>query len=94
MRGASVPDQALVASPSSRQGVSTEGFDPSRKKHRYALTEAGWIGNTFMFGGSAELSIQFSRWGIIDSGGFTKLGSRLRDTYGRGKAGLPDRRQA
>jgi hypothetical protein len=29
-QGASVPDQALVASPSSREGVSTEGFDPSR----------------------------------------------------------------
>lgn len=32
--GASVPDQALVASPSSPQAVSTEGFDPSRN---YAL---------------------------------------------------------
>jgi hypothetical protein len=29
-KGASVPDQALVATPSSRQAVSTEGFDPSR----------------------------------------------------------------
>lgn len=28
--GASVPDQALVPTASSRQGVSTEGFDPSR----------------------------------------------------------------
>jgi hypothetical protein len=31
-KGASVPDQALVATPSSPQAVSTEGFDPSREE--------------------------------------------------------------
>lgn len=73
------------------------GFDPSRSPNqRYALCESGWIemsdGWRFLFGGSTEMALNFARRGILDSQGFTLLGTRLRDTYGRGKAAMLDTR--
>jgi hypothetical protein len=42
MGASAIADQALVASPSSRQGVSTEGFDPSRFEGRLFIRCTGF----------------------------------------------------
>jgi hypothetical protein len=63
--GRVLTDQALVASPSSQQAVSTEGFDPSRAEEDAILVLAACI--------DAEKHLANARWlisrAINDDGG-------------------------
>ena len=74
-----------------------DAFRPT-KRNLYCLCTGGWIelaaGWRFLFGGSGKEAKQFADMGILDEGGFTELGSKLRDEHGRDSKTFLDRKPA